>query len=200
MKFLSAVLLVALTVSQATFAAGAKGAAAAPKSGRLERLLKDRKLDKETVGREKPETAAVRHKHISEAAPALATATGISETKIRSVLTFNGTLIDMVVKASDPSVDAKFKKLVKDLIDLYEPKMDIDVNSTESKQMGKLAYLLGQENVAKEYVEFATDVVAKMNEGSHITLKQAMEFAAKKYADRKGMTVAAWLKALEDCV
>ena len=199
MKFLSAVLLVALTLSQITFAGtGSKGAG--PKSGRVIELLKTHGLEKEIVGREAKDTIKIRTERINKAAPALAAGSGIDQNIIRKVLTFNGSLIDMVVKASDPSIDGKFKKLVKDLVELYEPKIDLDVNSAESKQMGKLAYLLGQENVAKEYIDFATEVAAKMSEGSHITLKQAMEIAAKKYAERKGMTVAEWLKKLEDCV
>lgn len=198
MKFLSAVLLVALTVSQTTFATSAKGTAV--KSGRVTELLKQHNLDRETVGREHGNTKTVRVKNINKAAPALAKATGINQAKLVSVLVFNGKLIDMVVKASDPSVSEAFKKLVRDLVELYETKIEMDENSSDSKQMGKLAELLGQDNVAQEYVDFATTVATKMSEGSDITLKQAMESAAKKYADRKGMTVAEWLKKLEDCI
>lgn len=192
MKILSVVLVVALSMSQFAFAAGGKG----NKARTVIEIAKTHSLEKERVGREAKETAKVRAERIKAAAPALSAATGISAEKLVKVLTFNGKLIDMVLKSSESS-DQSYKDLVNKLIDLYEAKMDMDVNSPNNKQMSKLAELLGSDKIAKEYLDFANEVATNMKT---LSLKESMEVAAKRYAAKKGMSVSDWLKKLEECL
>lgn len=190
MKLLSVLLLVLVT-GQLSFGAkpGAKPATVAEAVKRLN-------LDAGKIGRGKSLNTVELQKHLLAAMPKL-TNIGSSSDKITKVVTYNAYTIDMIVKASE-STDQNFKDLVSRIVDLYADKIDTDVNSSESIRMGKITALLALDKVEKEYMEYATDVVNKMSEGS--TAKDAMEAAAAKYASKKKMTVEEWLKKLEECI
>ena len=201
MKFLSVLLLV-VTAGQLAIAAGAAKPAGKPASTVLEKT-KLLKLDAATVGRGKAVNKALLAKNIKEAMPQLVKM-GSTEAKIQSVLTFNPAFIDVVVKASESS-DQNFKDLVSRLLDLYEAKSsEIDVNSNESIQMGKLAALLALDKVPAEYMKFATEVANKMQQDG-VTAEQAVkssaaEYAAKKTINGRKMTTEEWLEKFKECI